>query len=59
MRYNDVVHGTKVIDHVLPKYKEAWEKKQGFLGENGLFRRYYSVRQKELFDAKDLGHTVW
>lgn len=59
MRYNDILNGTNVIDEVIPKYKAAWEKKSGFLGKNGLFKRCYAVNQDETFEARDIGHTIW
>ncbi|KAJ4291739.1 hypothetical protein N0V90_009634 [Kalmusia sp. IMI 367209] len=40
MRYNDAIDGTKVFDEVLPKYEAAWAKKNGFVGDNGLFRMW-------------------
>ena len=47
MRYNDVIDGTKTFDEVLPKYQAAWAKENGFVGENGLFRRFYRCKQEK------------
>lgn len=59
MRYNDVTNGNKVIEEVLPKYQAAWAKKSGFVGANGLFRRWYTPAQDKVQDAEDISHTVW
>jgi hypothetical protein len=59
MRYNDVTNGTNVLGEVLPKYQAAWAKKQGFVGENGLFRRFYLSGQEKTVDSDDISHTVW
>lgn len=59
MRYNDVVNGTKVLDEVLPKYKAAWAAKQGFVGNNGMFRRAYLSEQGKAIESDDISHTVW
>lgn len=59
MRYNDVTDGTKVLDEVLPRYRAAWEKKQGIVGENGLFRRWWAVNQDKVFESDHISHTVW
>ncbi|KAH8886011.1 hypothetical protein GQ53DRAFT_750843 [Thozetella sp. PMI_491] len=59
LRYNDITDGTKVSDEVLPKYQAAWAKKNGFVGEGGLFRRFWMTRQEKIVDADDISHTIW
>lgn len=59
MRYNDVTDNTTVLDEVLPKYKAAWAKKHGFVGDNGLLRRAYARGQDKIFDSDDISHTAW
>ncbi|KAJ4360046.1 uncharacterized protein N0V89_000605 [Didymosphaeria variabile] len=59
MRYNDVTDGTKVFDEVLPKYQAAWTKKNGFVGDNGLFRLFYATGQDRTIDSNNIAHTVW
>jgi hypothetical protein len=59
MRYNDVTDGTKVFDEVLPKYQAAWAKKNGFVGDNGLFRLFYATGQDRLLESNNIAHTVW
>lgn len=51
-------NGTNVVDDVLAKYKAAWAER-GFIGENGLFRRFYTTRQKRLVESEEIGHSAW
>ena len=57
-RYNDVRKGTHIIDEVLANYKQAWAK-HGFLSKDGLFRKYYSVRQNKISDWEEISHSAW
>lgn len=59
MRYNDATDGTHVFDEVLPKYKAAWEKQNGFFDANGLFKRWYQTGQKITQPSMSISHTVW
>jgi len=59
MRYNDTTDKTTILNEVLPKYKAAWANKNGFVGENGLFRRWYAPGQDQVYNSDDLSHTVW
>ena len=59
MRYNDVTNGTDVIGDVLPKYKAAWERRGGMMAENGLFKRYYSVKRDECSVTDEISHSAW
>jgi hypothetical protein len=59
MRYNDVTDGTDVLQHVLPRYKASWAEKQGFVGENGLFRGWYFRGRQQVVDSQDISHTAW
>ncbi|KAL9594136.1 MAG: hypothetical protein Q9219_007199 [cf. Caloplaca sp. 3 TL-2023] len=58
-RYNDIRNGTKTADHVIAKYKEAWDSRGGMISENGLFRRWYAVRQDRIFTSEQLAHSAW
>ncbi len=58
MRYNDVRHGTAIVEGALEKYKAAWEKKQ-MIGANGLYPDFWLVRQDITIPAKDVGFTAW
>lgn len=58
MRYNDVRHGTKTIDEVLPKYKSAWAKKS-MVGPNGLFVDWWMVKQNNTIPGKSVGFSAW
>jgi hypothetical protein len=59
MKYNDATDKTTVLKEVLPKYQAAWSEKQGLVGENGFFRRWYSPGQDKIFNSDDISHTVW
>jgi len=58
MRYNDIINGTSVAEDVVAKYRAAWAEK-GMVGKNGLFRRWYSVRQGTALESDEIGHTAW
>lgn len=58
MRYNDVRNNTSVAEEVVAKYRAAWSKK-GLIAENGLFRRWYLVKQQKIFDSTEISHTAW
>lgn len=58
MRYNDIRNNTTVADEVVAKYRAAWAEK-GLVAENGLFRRWYLVRQKTAMDSSEISHTAW
>lgn len=47
------------MDDVLRKYKAAWAERGGFIGENGLFRRWYATRQKKTIDTDNISHSAW
>lgn len=57
-RYNDVWNGTSILDDVLAQYKKAWASR-GFLSENGLFRKFYAVRQDRVSESQELSHSAW
>ncbi|KAF2637715.1 hypothetical protein P280DRAFT_492136 [Massarina eburnea CBS 473.64] len=59
MRYNDAIDGTHTFDSILPKYQAAWAKKNGFVGNNGLFRAFVTRRRDQAIDSEDISHTVW
>ncbi|KAK5722848.1 hypothetical protein LTR17_014234 [Elasticomyces elasticus] len=59
MRYNDVRHGTRVIDDLLPRYKDAWVSKGGMVRENGLFPDAWLEKQDFVLAAQDPGWTAW
>jgi hypothetical protein len=59
MRYNDVIDGRQVLDYVLPKYTAAWAEKRGFVGENGLFRRWFFRGRKQVLESEDVHHSAW
>lgn len=58
-RYNDVRKGTNILDGVLSNYKKAWESRGGFVSENGLFRRWYALKQDKVFVSQQLDHSAW
>lgn len=58
MRYNDVRHGTQVLDHVLPKYTAAWEKK-GWVRDNGLITFFWMKKQDATLTSPDVSQTAW
>ncbi|KAL8837436.1 MAG: hypothetical protein Q9170_002520 [Blastenia crenularia] len=58
-RYNDIRNGTNIVEDVLAKYKQAWESRGGMVSENGLFRRWYAVRQDRVLVSQQLAHSAW
>jgi hypothetical protein len=59
MRYNDVRHGTNLVEgEILPKYKAALEKK-GMLADDGLYASFFAVKQKKAIPARHGAHTAW
>ena len=58
MRLNDVRHKTNVIEGVLEKYLAAWEQK-GMVGENGLFKDMWLVKQDFTVPAMDPAFSAW
>ncbi len=58
MRYNDVRKGTKVMDDVLPKYMEAWERK-GMVQADGLLTWMWRKKQDSTMNSPDLSLTAW
>ncbi|KAK5711425.1 hypothetical protein LTR15_012498 [Elasticomyces elasticus] len=59
MRYNDVRHGTHVIEDLLPRYKDSWVSKGGMVRENGLFPDAWLEKQDFVLAAQDPGWTAW
>ncbi len=57
-RYNDVFNNTNIVEDVLTKYKQAWSGR-GFVSENGLFRKWYTVKQDRIDDSDELSHSAW
>ncbi|OAX80483.1 hypothetical protein ACJ72_05185 [Emergomyces africanus] len=58
MRYNDVRHGTNVIQGVLEKYQDALKKKN-MVGNDGLFVDWLLLRQGVTTGARGVGFTAW
>jgi hypothetical protein len=58
MRYNDVRHGTAVVEEVLAKYRVALKEKQ-MMSSGGLFVTAYLLRQSRTAPASDVGFTAW
>jgi hypothetical protein len=58
MRYNDARNNTSIADEVVAKYRVAWKEK-GLVAENGLFRRWYLVKQKTVMDSPEISHSAW
>ncbi|PPJ50533.1 hypothetical protein CBER1_05520 [Cercospora berteroae] len=58
MRYNDVRHGTRVTEELLPKYLAAWEQK-GMLGAGSLYPDAWLEKQDITVPAGGLAFTAW
>ena len=58
MRYNDVRNNTKVADGVLEKYTKALNDK-GMIGDDGLFKDFYRLRQTDTIPPPELAFTAW
>ncbi|PGH09436.1 hypothetical protein GX51_00541 [Blastomyces parvus] len=58
MRYNDVRHGTNIIEGVLEKYRDALEQNQ-MIEEDGLFVNWLFLRQGITFGARGPGFSAW
>lgn len=57
-RYNDIFNNTNIVEDVLTKYQQAWSGR-GFVSANGLFRKWYTVRQNRIDDSDELSHSAW
>ncbi|KAJ5698280.1 hypothetical protein N7462_000285 [Penicillium macrosclerotiorum] len=58
MRYNDVRHGTSVVEGVLEKYWNAIQKKQ-MISSDGLFVDWLFLKQGNTKQAGGIGFTAW
>ncbi|KAE8372852.1 hypothetical protein BDV26DRAFT_82392 [Aspergillus bertholletiae] len=58
MRYNDVRHGTNVVDGVLEKYWEAVQKR-GMIAPDGLYVDWLLLRQESTVQKHGIGFTAW
>ncbi|KAM3414385.1 hypothetical protein BST61_g11026 [Cercospora zeina] len=58
MRYNDVRHGTRVTEELLPKYLTAWEHK-GMVGNGSLYPDAWLEKQDITVPARGLAFTAW
>lgn len=58
MRYNDIRDGTLVVDGVLEKYQNAWEKKQ-MVAPSGLYVDWLMMKQQQTLPPSQIGLTAW
>lgn len=58
MRYNDVRDGTDIVEGVLERYQKALTAK-AMIGTDGLYARFYAVKQDRSVPATQAAHTAW
>lgn len=58
MRYNDVRHGTNIVEGVLKKYWNALQEKQ-MIAPDGLYVDFLYLKQGDTKEAEGLGFTAW
>ncbi|KAK7063673.1 Ldi domain-containing protein [Favolaschia claudopus] len=59
IRYNDIRTGTNLIEGVLEKYTAAWDAKNGYLQDDGLFVHCFQVKQRQRIPERSLSFTAW
>lgn len=58
LRFNDVRHGTKELEDVLPRFVDAWEKK-GMIQDDGLIVAFWAPNQDRIEKSPDVTLTAW